>query len=197
MKNMKKRVFIVHGWDGYPEEGWFPWVKRELEAKGFTVVVPQLPDPAHPRIHDWVSTLANVVGTPDESTYFIGHSMGSQTIVRYLESLPEDTHVGGAVFVAGFFKHLTGLEDDPDTQATDRHWLSVPPDLQKVRSHLTKSVAIFSDDDPWVPLDNQDDFREKLGSAIIVEHAKGHFSGPRDKTTELPVVVQSLLHIAQ
>ena len=32
---MKKRVFIVHGWDGYPEEVWFPWLKKELEAKGF------------------------------------------------------------------------------------------------------------------------------------------------------------------
>ena len=22
-KFMNKRVFIIHGWDGYPEEGWF------------------------------------------------------------------------------------------------------------------------------------------------------------------------------
>ena len=28
-----QRVFIIHGWDGYPEEGWFPWLKKELEAK--------------------------------------------------------------------------------------------------------------------------------------------------------------------
>jgi hypothetical protein len=26
-----KRVFIIHGWEGYPEEGWFPWLKKELE----------------------------------------------------------------------------------------------------------------------------------------------------------------------
>ena len=28
-----KRAFIIHGWDGYPAEGWFPWLKRELEKK--------------------------------------------------------------------------------------------------------------------------------------------------------------------
>ena len=28
-----KRVFIIHGWDGYPEEGWFPWLKEELEKE--------------------------------------------------------------------------------------------------------------------------------------------------------------------
>ena len=35
--HMNKRVFIAHGWDGYPEEGWFPWLKKELETKGFEV----------------------------------------------------------------------------------------------------------------------------------------------------------------
>lgn len=32
---MKKRVFIVHGWDGKPSGAWLPWLKKELEAKGF------------------------------------------------------------------------------------------------------------------------------------------------------------------
>lgn len=30
-----KRVFIVHGWGGRPDESWFPWIQRELESKGF------------------------------------------------------------------------------------------------------------------------------------------------------------------
>ena len=33
--------------------------------------------------------------------------MGCQTIARYLETLPDEIKVGGAVFVAGFFKSLT------------------------------------------------------------------------------------------
>ena len=194
---MKKRIYIAHGWDGYPEEGWFPWLKKELEAKGFDIYVPQLPEAGSPRIHNWVPKLAEVVGTADENTYFVGHSMGCQTIVRYLESLPEGVKIGGAIFVAGFFKRLTGLEDDPDVQETDKHWLGTPLDLVKVKSHLPKSVAIFSDNDPYVPLDNQDDFRDKLGSEIIIEHKKGHFSGGSDGVTELPIVLQSILKLAQ
>ncbi|MEK7184114.1 MAG: alpha/beta fold hydrolase [Patescibacteria group bacterium] len=188
-----KRVFIIHGWDGYPNEGWFPWLKKELEAKGFDVVVPQLPDTGRPRIQRWIPALAEVVGTADEYTYFVGHSMGCQAIARYLETLPEGVQVGGAVFVAGFFKYLT-LEDDPDVQETDRHWLETPIDLEKVHSHLPSSVAIFSDNDPWVPLDNQEDFREKLGSEIIIEHAKGHLSGS-DGIVELPSALQAILSL--
>ncbi len=174
---MPKKVFIVHGWGGSPEEGWFPWLKQELEARGFAVYIPQLPDAGKPRIHNWVPKLAESVGNAEENTYFVGHSMGCQTIARFLESLPEGTKVGGAVFVAGFFKRLSGLEDDADVQETDKHWLGAPLDFEKVKSHLPKSVAIFSDDDPYVPFDNQDDFRDKLGSEIVVEHMMKHFSG--------------------
>jgi len=192
---MIKKVFIVHGWDGYPEEGWFPWLKRELESRGFEVYVPQLPDPGTPRIENWVPALAKEVGTPDAQTYFVGHSMGCQTIARYLEKLLEGVQVGGAVFVAGFFKRLI-LEDDPEVQAIDRHWLTAPINLEKVRTHLPKSVAIFSDDDPFVPLDNQDNFRDSLDAEIVVEHAKNHFSGSNG-ITELPAALEAVLRIAK
>lgn len=190
-----KRVFIVHGWDGYPEEGWFPWLKRELEARGFEVHVPLLPDAGNPRIQKWVPALAAAVGTPDEQTYFVGHSMGCQTIARFLESLPEGLKVGGVVFVSGFFKRLTGLEaEGEEAMETARSWLEAPIDLGKVKSHLPKSTALFSDDDPYVPFDNQDDFRDKLGAKIMVFHARGHFSGSTG-TAELPEARDALLAI--
>lgn len=193
---MKKRVFIVHGWDEYPEEGWFPWLKKELEAKRFEVFVPQLPEAGSPRIRSWISKLAEIVGVADENTYFVGHSIGCQAIARYLETLPENVKVGGAVFVAGFFKRLTNLEDDEEVRDVANEWLTTMIDFEKIKSRLSKSIAIFSDNDPYVSLDNQDDFRDKLGSKIIVEHKKGHFSGPRDGITELPIVLESVLKIS-
>ncbi len=185
----------MHGWDGYQEENWFPWLKRELEAKGFKVFVPQLPKADLPKIGKWVPELSKSVGVPDEETYFVGHSIGCQTIVRYIESLTTEVKVGGAVFVAGFFKRLTNLEDDEDVKQTARSWLEAPVNLDKVRSRIKKSVAIFSDNDEYVPLDNVDDFRDKLGSKIIIEHDKGHFN-TKAGVTELPVVLEELLKMA-
>lgn len=192
---MRKRVFIVHGWDGFPEQGWFPWLKRELEEKGFAVFVPQLPKPDEPRIDNWVLKLKEVVGVPDEQTYFVGHSMGCQTIVRYCEALPEGAVVGGAVFVAGFFKRLTNLEDDDVVRSVADEWLKTPLNLKEAKAHLRKSIAIFSDNDPYVPVDNKDDFADSLGSKIIVEHGKGHFNASIG-TVELPIALDSLLAIA-
>lgn len=193
---MKKRVFIIHGWEGYPEEGWFPWLKSELEARGFEVHVPQMPDTRNPRIEKWIPKLAEVVDVPDKKTYFVGHSMGCQTIARYLESLPDEVVVGGVVFVAGFFKRLTEIGDDPDEQKIVKHWLDAPLDFKKIKARIGKSVAIFSDNDPYVPIDNQDDFRDQLGSKIIIERHMGHFSGPSDKITELPIALRSVLEVS-
>lgn len=207
---MKKRVFIVHGWDGYPEEGWFPWLKKELEARGFEVHVPALPDAKTPRIGTWVPALAEAVCTPDADTYFVGHSIGCQTIARYLASLPQGVTIGGAVFVGGFFKRLAGIgfiaeffkrligigEEGGGAAAIVREWLTTPLDLGKVKSHLPKSVAIFSDNDYYVPLDNQDDFRDKLGSEIVVVPKRGHFSGG-DGVTELPEARDAVLGMAR
>ncbi len=193
---MQRRAFIIHGWDGYPEEGWFPWLKKELENRGFAVFVPQLPKAGEPRINNWVPALKEAVGVIDDQTYFVGHSMGCQTIARYFETLPEDVKVGGAVFVAGFFKRLSNLEDDDVAQSLSQEWLQTPLNLEKVKSHLDKCVAIFSDNDPYVPVDNQEEYKEKLGAKIIVEHKKGHFSGSTG-TTELPTALKSVIEISQ
>jgi hypothetical protein len=193
---MKKRVFIIHGWDGFPEEGWFPWLKAELENRGFIVFVPQLPKADEPRINIWVPAIKEVVGTADDQTFFLGHSMGCQAIARYLEGLPEGIKVGGAVFVAGFFKRLSNLEDDDVVRSVSREWLQTPVSLEKVKSHLDKCVAIFSDNDPYVPIDNQEEYKEKLGAKIIVEHEKGHFSGSTG-TTELPAALEAMTEISQ
>lgn len=77
-----KRVIIVHRWEGGSYDDWRPWLKTELEKRDFEVLIPDMPDTDIPVIEKWVHRLANIVGTPDSDTYFIGHSIGCQTILR-------------------------------------------------------------------------------------------------------------------
>lgn len=191
---MLKRVFIIHGWGGYPSEGWFPWLKNKLEEAGFFVVVPEMPNTNEPRINIWIPFMQKIINNPDQNTYLIGHSIGCQAIARYIESLPDGTKIGGAVFVAGFFKRLTNLEDEEIASGVDKEWLESPIDFEKVSKRLSKSIAIFSDNDECVPMDNQIDFKDKLNSEVIVDGSKGHFSGS-DGITELPIALESLLKI--
>lgn len=188
-----KRVFVIHGWEGFPEEGWFPWLKKELEAKGFSVQVPAMPDTAEPKIETWVPFLKELVGRPDGDIYLVGHSIGCQTVLRYLGSLQEDVKLGGAVLVAGWIHKLASLYSEEEVKIA-RPWLETPMDFENIKKHVKNIVAIFSDDDEFVPLDNIDIFKEKLGAKTILEHGRGHFS-QETGIKELPVVLEELLKI--
>jgi len=193
---MIRRVFIVHRWGGLATDNWYQWLSTELEKEGIEVHVPQMPQTDTPHIATWVPALATVVGTPDEQAYFVGHSVGCSTVLRYIESLSEGTKAGGAVFVAPWAKSLTNLEDDEETQTIAKEWLDTPIDFAKVRVRLPKSVAIFSDNDKFVPLDNQEVFRDKFNSKIIIEHGLGHMS-PDDDVEQVPSILSSALSLLE
>lgn len=186
---MRKRTFIIHGWGGNSREGWFPWLKKELESRGYEVFVPEMPDTENPKIETWVPYMEKLVDNPDEYTYFVGHSIGCQTILRYLEKLPANEEVGGCVLVAPW---LTLMNQTKDEEIIAKPWLETPVDFVKVNQHTDRFFAIFSDDDDVVPLNNREIFAQKLSAKTTVEHEKGHFSGG-DGIIELPSALEAIL----
>lgn len=191
---MAKRVFIIHGWDGYPDECWFPWLKTKLEKNGFQVYVPAMPEPAEPKIEVWISYLSEIIGDVNENTFFVGHSIGCQTILRYLESLPANKKVGGAIFVAGWFT-LINLKTKKEKEIA-RPRLKTPIDFEKVKQHTKKFFAIFSDNDQFVPINNKKLFEWKLGAKTAIERGQGHFSGS-DGVKELTSALNAVLEISK
>ncbi|MFA5872249.1 MAG: alpha/beta hydrolase [Parcubacteria group bacterium] len=183
-----KRAIIVHCWEGYPEYCWYPWVKSELEKRGFQVEVPAFPETDSPEMEKWVPHLAQAIGESDEDLYLTGHSIGCAAIMRYLENLPEGKKIGGAVFVAGYTDNL-GYEEI-------KSFFETPFDFGKIKS-MSKNgfIAIHSDNDPYVDLKHADIFKDKLGAEVIIKHDAGHFSGSIENEKaclELPDVVESI-----
>ncbi len=184
------KIILVHGWDGGPDKNWLPWLRKELEAQRHEVLAPLLPITEEPRIERWVPALAETVGTLDGNTYFVAHSMGNQATLRYLETLPEKVKIGGALFVAGFLNPLVNLEG-PKEEEIAHSWTDAPFDLARARSHIPKSIALFSDDDEWVTLDNAERFRSELGSEIIIAHKREHFT--EDEEPDVRAAILKLL----
>jgi predicted alpha/beta hydrolase family esterase len=167
---MKKRIIIVHGWGGSPTSDWIGWAAQAFQDKGYEVITPLMPDTDNPVIEKWVGHLASTVGEADETTYFIGHSVGCQAVMRYLETI--DIKVGGAVFVAGWFD-LTN--QDEEEKAIAEPWIQTPIDFGKVRKNLSKSVVMLSNNDPYVPYEaTKRDFEIRLGSEVVTIPDAGH-----------------------
>ncbi|MEK7552166.1 MAG: alpha/beta hydrolase [Patescibacteria group bacterium] len=182
-----KRIIIVHRWAGGSKDDWRPWLKLELEKIGFEVLVPEMPDSDAPEIQKWVGKLQEVVGMPDSDTFFIGHSIGCQTILRYLETIK--IPVAGAIFVAGWF-NLENLEDT-DTKNIAKPWIESSIDLIKVKKVLPKSTLIISDNDPYGAFEENKKKFSELGSKIVVLHNAGHFTKD-DGFTELPEALKEI-----
>jgi hypothetical protein len=192
-KLFMKRVFIIHGWGGSPEGGWFDWLKKELKKRNFEVIVPQMPNAETPKIGEWVPFLSEIVGEPQAADFFVGHSIGCQTIMRYLES-SAPKKVGGAIFVAGWFT-LKGLEG-PDEEKMAGPWVTWPINFKKVKTATGKFLAIFSDNDPYVPMSDAEIFKAQLGAEVIIKKGKGHFTGD-DGVDEIPEVLKKILKMAE
>ncbi len=144
---------------------------------------PQMPQPEHPRPSEWVNTIASLVNKADFQCFFIGHSLGCTAILRYLESLPSHTRVGGAVLVAGPTDHRRVVELKP--------FFNKPFDWTHIRQVCPHVTAIYSDNDPLVPLASGTLLQEKLGARLLIEKGMGHFSGEEGHLT-LPVVLDAI-----
>jgi predicted alpha/beta hydrolase family esterase len=180
---MSKRVFLIHGWEGNPSSNFLPWMKFNLEEKGYSVSAPAMPDTMNPIMDAWVSKLSYAVGRPDEDCYFVGHSLGCITILRYIETLKPGARVGGAVLVAGFSEDIGYPEIS--------NFLKDKVDWDGIKSHCSKFVCIQSDNDPYVPLKFGEIFKEKLSAEVVVKHNMGHFN-----IEELPEALVAVLRIS-
>jgi uncharacterized protein len=193
---MKKRVFIIHGWGGRPNEHWLPWLKDELEERGFDVYVPLMTEEDHAVIEEWDERLEDAIGASDENTYFVGHSVGCQTIMRYLGT--RDEKAGGCVFVAGWFR-LEGelYEEGDEAIAAHEPWHEVPIDFGRIRRATENITVLISDDEPYGAIEeNAAMFQEKLNADVTIMPGMGHFTS-EDGIVELPEALEAVLAYAK
>jgi predicted alpha/beta hydrolase family esterase len=182
-----KRAVIVHCWGGNTDYAWYPWAKAQLEDLGYQVTVPNMPDPDPPILATWLPHLKEVIGQPDEELVLIGHSIGTVTIMRYLESL-ESGQVGKIILVAGFTDQLGFRELE--------NFFETRLDYSKIRDKSKNGfVTIQSDDDPFVSEQYGERLKDELGAILVIKHNAGHMSGAVDgeqSCTELPEVIENL-----
>lgn len=172
------KVYIIHGWEGYPEEGWFPWLKKELEKKGFKVEAPRMPNADKPKLDKWLLTLDNLI--KEDNSILIGHSLGCRVIMKYLEK----NKAFGAVFVAArmdksFFKEL-------------EEFYKKPVNWNNVKNNCKNIIGIYSDNDPYVPIKDSGILKEKLNAKIVIEHNKHHIGGDSG-IKQLPSVLKAVM----
>ncbi len=177
------KVYIVHGWGLDSNMPWIKWLERELKKeKKMEVYALDMPNTESPKIEEWVNYLKMEVNRIDEATYFVGHSIGCQTIMRYLEKLPKNEHIKGCAFVAPWFD-IVGLKDGEVEIA--HPWVHSKINLGRLEQHTGNFLAIFSNNDPYVSEREVGKFRE-FGAKVIIKKEMRHF----EEAEKIPEILE-------
>lgn len=186
-----KRVYFIHGWGGSStSEAWSGWLKDELSKRNIELISFDMPNTDEPAIDEWVGFIKKNVFNLDKETYFVGHSIECQAVLRYLETLDESVKIGGSVFIAPWMEldKNTIEEEGEESVEIAKPWMETPINFDKIKIHTNNFLCILSDDDPYVPLSNEEFFREKLGAKTLIKHSEEHFN----ETKEIPEIFDIL-----
>ncbi len=178
------KAIIIHGAYGNPEENWFPWLRRELEALGFEAFVPRFPTPEGQSLENWMKILEECREF-DKNTTVIGHSLGCAFILRKLETLRNP--INSAFLVAGFVGKLGNEKFDRiNSSFFERDF-----DWERIRKNCAHFEVFHSDNDPYVSLEKGRELAEKLGAKFILVRGADHFN-EKAGYTEFPLLLERI-----
>ena len=180
-----KHVYIIHGWGFDSSMPWIVWAEEELRKKGYKVTSFDMPNTDEPKIEEWVGYLEKNVKDIDENTYFVGHSIGAQTILRFLEKSHKHLKVGGLVFVAPWLD-LIGLKSDELKIA--HPWINNKINPERILDHTGNITCIFSTNDPFVSPREWKKFEEMFRAKIIIKKDFGHF----EDVKSIPEILEAI-----
>lgn len=177
-----KNALILHGAGNNSQGNWFPWLKHELENKGYKTWVPDLPNSDTPNLKDWLKTIfSNKEWQFDENSIIVGHSSGATLILRILEKLSNNVQIKKAILVAGPVELGTKSEYfvyKKDLVTTTFNW-------HKIKKSARQFYFIHSDNDQYQCGKEQGEIMKRnLGGELIIKKGEGHFNlekGPEYK----------------
>ncbi|OGL34721.1 hypothetical protein A3F65_03435 [Candidatus Saccharibacteria bacterium RIFCSPHIGHO2_12_FULL_47_16b] len=175
------KALILHGTGSSSQNGWFPYVKLELEKLGYEVYVPDLPGADAPNIERYNKFLLGSNWDFGDNL-IVGHSSGSVAILGLLQTLPKNVKVSTAILV-GTFRGNLGRED--------LLGVDVKFDFEKIKNKAEKFIVVHSDNDPYCPLDGAKWIAEQLQAEFILLPGQQHFSSHIDpKYKRFPKLIE-------
>ncbi len=170
-----KKAVILHAFRGTPTDLFYPWLKGELEKRGWTVKIPHLQYQDDPRIMTHVDRVLREVAF-DEQTVLIAHSVGSVLALKILEQIRKP--IGRLVIAGGFIEPK--FKDHPRPFANLFDWKF---DFDRIRKNV-RDVRILRDaHDNVIPEDQAEKLATALGGRLSdVTADDWHFCGAAEPT---------------
>ncbi|MFA6551043.1 MAG: alpha/beta fold hydrolase [Patescibacteria group bacterium] len=194
------KILLIHGIYGHSKENWFPWFKKELEEKGYEVLIPDLPNTEHPTLKEWLEALNNLGIKRDDKLFIVGHSLGAPVACQFI--LKNKFQVEKLILVAptgvsqneNNFTNLRKAGCDEAAIKCIKDFNNANTGLDKLKKSVRDCVIYFSDNDPYIPLDVRVDYKILQAEEKIFKN-KWHFNN-EGGITELPEILSEFPSIS-
>lgn len=186
-----KNALILHGAGNNSQGNWFPWLKGELEKRGYKVWSPDLSNSDEPKLEDWLKIIfSNQEWQFNKDSVIIGHSAGATLILRILERVPAGDQIKKAILVAGVVELGTKIE----LFQYKRSLVEKPFDWEKIKKSVRELYFIHSDNDPYQCGANQGEImQEHLGGELIIKPGEEHFNLEKGENyKQFPLILELL-----
>ena len=180
---MQKAV-LLHGTDGDSGYNWFPWVKDQLEQRGYEVFAPTLPQNNTPNRAIYEDFLRNS-NWDFSDNLIIGHSSGATTVLNLLSTdwFPK---VKRTILVGLFLnERLLASVDWYKPGQFDDLFPENGYDIDKLRRKADSYVFIHGDDDPYCSIDDTKQFAKEFDEQVHAIRQGMHLSSNRKELPEI------------
>ncbi len=169
---MSHNCFIIHGTFGSPFENWFPWLSQELTKRGIKNIVPQFPiERTLHNYENWSQLLDYYfsLGLINDKTIFVCHSTGSIFLTKYL--IKKRLNVNKLIFVSGVNNYIGGY---PDFDEANKSFFC--DNAEDIHKYCKEIISFYSDNDPYIPIDELKEFARTVAHQSIVIKNGGHIN---------------------
>lgn len=178
---MSKRAVILHGTDATPESNWFPWLKKELEIRGYEVWVPELPNNHAPdrKVYNDFLFGQNWDFTDN---IIVGHSSGAVSALNLLAD-KRCPKIKLGVMVSSWSHGV------PEEMDYEQFIELFPPngfDFETIKSKADKLAFIHGEKDPYCPLEQAQWLAKNCDAPIKVVQNGDHLG---ENYKELPEIL--------
>ncbi|GAA1658611.1 RBBP9/YdeN family alpha/beta hydrolase [Actinoplanes couchii] len=186
-------IVISHAYGNDEHSVWYPYLREQLQQRGHTVEVPNLPDAQTPRLQPWRTAFAErALATPAGETVLVGHSIGAVNILRFLEQHdPERDGVFAGVVLVAAPAHEVGYDALAE-------FFTEPFDWATIRRSARHFHVLAAADDPVLtpdPFEHVAIHVTELGATGTVLPGGSHFGAGPDDHIEVPEAVRLVLDI--
>ncbi len=182
-----RTAFFIHGFEDDENGQFSPWkdgdIKEKLEALGYEIIAPNMPNSHHPDRAEWLTFLKQFEHKINSNTIMIGHSLGCITVADFInytgKKIKAAYLVAPASETVDFVRFNKEWRNENSDIAAVEKFANEKTDWNGIKNKTEIIKIILSDNDKYIPFTETKRFFEEKKIACITLHEQKHFIGRR------------------